>query len=96
MSGFDMHYISNSKRVRGDHEPQFLGRNGGGIQTGVEAFVYITHTGYKKVTITPISTRGLAQCYIEIPVSELREFANELIRLADEEEQGQEQRQEQG
>jgi len=84
MPGFEIAYISNTKRGRGDEEPQFLGRNGGGIQTGVEAFVYVQASGYKKITITPVSTRGPAQCYMEIPLSQVQEFVNALLAIAEE------------
>lgn len=75
-------FETTTKRFKGDDEPQFLGRNGSGIQTGIEFYGYSRSSGYQKIMLTPITPRGLGKCRIEIPLGKAREVANALLELA--------------
>ncbi|GIK44833.1 MAG: hypothetical protein BroJett012_07360 [Betaproteobacteria bacterium] len=70
-------YQNQKGRNSQDTGSFFKGRNGYGIQTGIE--VYATSDIMR---LTPISTKGAANCHIEIPLSEVERVAQEMLRHA--------------
>lgn len=68
-------YQNQEGRNSQDAGAFFKGRNGYGIQTGVE--VYATTDIMR---LTPISTKGAASCHIEIPLNEVERVAREMLR----------------
>lgn len=73
---FQNHQYQNQLgRTRLDDGAGFLGRNGIGIQTGIEVHA---STSRAMVTLTPISSRGIASGYQEIPAAEIDAFIAKL------------------
>ncbi|MDK9702485.1 MAG: hypothetical protein OEL20_05045 [Sulfuritalea sp.] len=68
-------YPQAGKRTRLDDGPGFQGRNGIGIQTGVEVYRDVQRG---VVRLTPISSKGeLANCYLEIPEAQFGQLHQE-------------------
>lgn len=75
-------YKNQQNRNRQDGGTFFQGRNGLGIQTGVEIMASGPSSNLKdRVVLTPISTRGAANCYIEIPLSDIDGFIEFLLEI---------------
>lgn len=54
----------DGKRTTHDDGPEFLGRNGYGVCTGIE--VWALEHAPTRIRLTPISTKGLASGHLEI------------------------------
>jgi hypothetical protein len=71
-------YRNQDNRAKGDKGTYFQGRNGMGLQKGVD----ICLTSPEIISLTPLSSRGPANCYIEIPLEEINAFVEKLLMVA--------------
>jgi hypothetical protein len=66
-----------NRQIKFKAQEHYLGRNGYGIQIGVDLYRYDD----RKISLTPINTKGLARCEISIPLVCLDEFIQALTDL---------------
>jgi len=77
-------FQSAGKRHRNDGGPEFLGRNGFGIATGVE----IWKVEAQRVRITPISTTGIARAQTDVAMDALPQVIAALASMLPDSDQG--------